>query len=214
MTVVIVARGVDVSGPGWSPRERIVYSCAQLVRAQGVTGTGLREVVAKAEAPRGSLQHYFPGGKDQIVREGIAWSGDFAAARVEQYFSAMRTPTPGGLFAAMVDQWRAEFTARGFAAGCPLVAAAADVAASSGAFREAIRDAFDAWLAPVGGALRRMGVPPTRARSHALLMISSLEGVIVLARTHEDLTALTAVVRELRPLLDSAAADGSGREGR
>jgi hypothetical protein len=37
------------------------------------------------------------------------------------------------------------------------------------------------------------------------VMISSLEGAIVLARTHEDLTPLATVVRELRPLLDSAA---------
>jgi AcrR family transcriptional regulator len=205
MTAVIVREEVGLPAPERSPRERIVYSCAQLVRAQGVTGTGLREVVAKADAPRGSLQHYFPAGKDQIVREAIAWSGSFAAERVEQYFAEMRTPTPGGLFAAMAGQWQAEFTARGFAAGCPLVAAAADVAASDGALREAIRDAFDAWLAPVADALRRMGVPPARARSLALVMISALEGAIVLARTHEDLTPLATVVRELRPLLDGAA---------
>ena len=45
-----------------TPRERMVLSAAQLVRIHGVGATGMRDVVAHAEAPRGSLQHYFPGG--------------------------------------------------------------------------------------------------------------------------------------------------------
>lgn len=187
------------------PRERIVYSCVQLVRVQGVTGTGVREVVARAAAPRGSLQHYFPGGKDQIVREALAWSADFAAARVRDYVDGTPEPSPGGLFAAMVGQWQADFARRGFAAGCPLVAAAADVAASNDALRETVRDGFEAWLAPVRAALRRMGVPADRAAPLAVLMVSSLEGAIVLARSQQDLAPLAAVGRELRPLLDGAA---------
>lgn len=196
------------------PRERIVYSAAQLVRRQGVTGTGVREVVASAAAPRGSLQHYFPGGKEQIVREALLWSGEFAAARVAEYVDRLRTPTPGGLFAAMARQWQREFTARGFAAGCPLVAATADVASSSDALRETVREAFDAWLTPVAAALRGMGVPARRARSLALLMIGSLEGAIVLARARADVGPLRTVVRELRPLLDAAADGGPRRAGR
>ena len=186
-------------------RERVVYSCAQLVREQGVTGTGVREVVARAAAPRGSLQHYFPGGKDQIVREALGWSAQFAAARVREYVDGAAEPSPGGLFAAMVGQWRAEFRQRGYVAGCPLVAAAADVAASNDALRETIRDGFEVWLAPVRAGLVRLGVPADRAESLALLMVSALEGAIVLARSRHDPAPLAAVEAELRPLLDGAA---------
>jgi AcrR family transcriptional regulator len=186
------------------PRERIVYSAAQLVRAKGVSGTGLREVVERADAPWGSLQHYFPGGKEQIVGEALAWAGNFAAGRVEQYSREMRTPTPGGLFARMARQWEDEFARRGFVAGCPLVAAAADVAADSAALRGAIAAAFDTWRVPLQAALRRMGVPRARSASLAIVMLSALEGAIVLARTSQDLGPLRTVVRELRPLLDGA----------
>lgn len=186
------------------PRERMVYSCAQLVRERGVTGTGLREVVARAAAPRGSLQHYFPGGKDQLVREALGWSAGFAAEQVRRYVEGTPAPTPGGLLAALVDQWRADLTRRGFVAGCPLVAAAADVAASD-ALRDTVRDGFETWLAPVRDGLRRAGVPADRAGSLALVLISALEGAIVLARSRRDLAPLDAVERELRPLLDGAA---------
>ena len=190
---------------GHGPRERVVYGCAQLVRERGVTGTGLREVVARAGAPRGSLQHYFPGGKDQIVREALGWSAEFAAARVRDYMDGTAGPTPGGLFGAMVEQWRVDLRRRGFVAGCPLVAATADVAASNEALRAAIRAGFETWVGSVRAALDRMGVPAGRAAGLALLMISALEGAIVLARSRHELAPLDAVEAELRPLLDGAA---------
>ncbi|NIH84482.1 TetR/AcrR family transcriptional regulator [Amycolatopsis granulosa] len=185
-----------------NPRDRMVYSAAQLIRTQGVSGTGMREVVEHASAPRGSLQHYFPGGKDQLVREALAWSGEFAASRVKRYAAA--APTPGGLFAGMVAQWRDQFRDEGYAAGCPLVATTADVVAGNDDLRRAVREGFETWLRPVEESLRDMGVPPERARSLAVVMISALEGAIVMARAQEDPAPLDAVVAELGPVLDAA----------
>src|SRR6185437_4846848 len=113
----------DIARP---PRDRIVYAAAQSVRERGVAATGLRGVVADADAPRGSLQHYFPGGKDQLVGEALLWSGSFAADQVRRFAAELRRPSPGALFAAMAGQWRDEFGRRGFQRGCPLVAATAD----------------------------------------------------------------------------------------
>lgn len=197
-----------------TPRERMVFSAVQLIRAQGVAATGLREVVAKADAPRGSLQHYFPGGKDQLVGEAIGWAGRFAAGRVERFAATLDPPTPAGLFAAMVDQWRREFTTKGYDAGCPLAALTTDAAAVSDTLREAAGAAFVEWRRAVREALRGMGVPTRRADSLAAVMISALEGAIMLARAHHDTAPLDTVVAELTPLLDAAtlnAARGPSR---
>ena len=51
-------------------RDRIVRSAADLVRERGVH-VGLREIVAHADGPRGSLQRYFPGGKAQLITEAL-----------------------------------------------------------------------------------------------------------------------------------------------
>ena len=56
-------------------RERIVDSSAELFRRQGYTGTGVKQIVAAASAPFGSLYHFFPGGKEQLGEEVIRWSG-------------------------------------------------------------------------------------------------------------------------------------------
>ncbi|TNC24940.1 TetR/AcrR family transcriptional regulator [Amycolatopsis alkalitolerans] len=165
----------------------------------------MRDVVEHAEAPRGSLQHYFPGGKEQLVDEAVAWAGSYAARRVREYAEALEDPTPGKLFAAMARQWRDEFTRTGFAGGCPLVAATADSAAASERLRKSVGAAFAAWQAPVAGELERMGVPERRSGTLALLMLSALEGAIVLARAHHDVAPLDAVATELAPVLDGAA---------
>ncbi|MGI5460285.1 TetR/AcrR family transcriptional regulator [Streptomyces sp. CA-249302] len=187
------------------PRERMVFSAAQLIRRDGVASTGMREVAAHAGAPRGSLQHYFPGGKEQLVNEAVGWAGQYAGKRIARFLAALPEPTPGGLFAEMVRQWTAEYEAAGFAGGCPVAAATVDCAESTESTREAAAAAFTTWTAPVARALTDMGVPEARSTPLATLMISALEGAILIARAERDTRALTTVARELGPLLDAAA---------
>lgn len=184
------------------PRERMVFSAAQLIRRDGVTATGMRDVAAHARAPRGSLQHYFPGGKEQLVNEAVGWAGRYASARIARFLAGLSRPSPSRLFAAMVHQWTEEFQTAGFGAGCPLAAATADCADSVESTRTATAAAFAAWRRPVARALTDMGVPARKADSLATLMISALEGAILIARSEQNVRALTTVARELGPLLD------------
>lgn len=194
--------GMAVSERG--PRERMVFSAAQLIRRDGVAATGMREVAAHASAPRGSLQHYFPGGKEQLVNEAVGWAGRYAGNRVARFLAALPEPTPSGLFAEMVRQWTDEYEAVGFAGGCPVAAATVDCAESTDSTREAAAAAFATWTGPVGRALVEMGVPEERSAGLATLMISALEGAILMARAERDVRALTTVSRELGPMLDAA----------
>jgi AcrR family transcriptional regulator len=180
----------------------MVLSAAALIRREGVTATGVRDVVAHAQAPRGSVQHYFPGGKDQLVGEALQWAGDFAAERVRRYLRRGGA-TPSGLFAYMAKQWSDEFRTAGYAAGCPVVAAAADVAATSDRLRADMRSALERWQDAIREALTSMGVSAQRAETLATVMLSALEGAIVLSRIQQDTSPLDAVVAELAPILDS-----------
>ena len=186
------------------PRERMVFSAAQLIRRAGVSATGMRDVAAHAGAPRGSLQHYFPGGKEQLVNEAVGWAGRYASGRIARFLAALPTPTPSGLFAEMVRQWTDEYETSGFAGGCPVAAATTDCAESADSTREAASTAFAHWHGSVAAALVDMGVPRERASALATLMLSALEGAILLARAEQDVRALTTVSRELAPLLDAA----------
>jgi AcrR family transcriptional regulator len=182
----------------------MVRTAAQLIRRKGVSGTGLREIVVEAGAPRGSLQHYFPGGKEQLVNEALVWMGAAAARRVGRRVGG--SPTPGALLEAIVSDWRDDLTRENFAAGCPLLAAASDTASTNEHVRQVVRRAFEAWEAALCSALVDLGVPSQRAESLARVVISALEGAIILCRVRGDLVALDALVGELGPLLDAGTA--------
>jgi AcrR family transcriptional regulator len=187
------------------PRERMVRSAAQLIRRKGVSGTGMREIVTDADAARGSLQHYFPGGKEELVSDALLWAGDVAARQIRGCLSVLKSRTPGALLACVVDWWRGDLSDQQFSAGCPLVAAAADTAATSDQLRQVLRRAFDGWLEPLSESLVELGVPPERSDNLAIVVIAALEGAIVLARIRHDLTPFDALVLELGPLLDAVA---------
>jgi AcrR family transcriptional regulator len=186
----------------------MVFSAAQLIRRDGVNATGMREVAAHAGAPRGSLQHYFPGGKEQLVNEAVAWAGRYAAGRVDRFLAEvaeLAEPSPSALFTAMVGQWTREFDAGGLRAGCPVAAATVDCAESAASTREAAAAAFATWNAPLAAALTGLGVPAAQAPALATLMISALEGALLIARAEQSPAPLLTVARELGPLLDLRA---------
>jgi AcrR family transcriptional regulator len=192
-----------MSGKTQAPRERMVYSAAQLVRARGVSATGVRDVVAHANAPRGSFQHYFPGGKDQLVGEAVVWAGNFAAKWVTAYREKAEDPSPSGLFAHMAQYWRDDMTARRYEGGCPVMATAAELAGGDSPVNDQVRAAANSWEGAVAEELVRMDVAPSRARMLATLMIAALEGAILLSRVRREVGPIDTVVTELSPLLDS-----------
>ena len=164
------------------PRDRMVRSAAQLIRRKGVSGTGMREIVTDADAPRGSLQHYFPGGKEELVSDALLFMGDVSARRIRRCLSELDSRTPSALLAAIVATWERDLTTEKFSAGCPLVAAAADTAGTSNRLRQVLRRAFDGWLEPLSESLVDLGVPLERSDNFAVLIIAALEGAIILAR--------------------------------
>jgi AcrR family transcriptional regulator len=200
----MTAAGPSKSG-ALPPRERMVQSAANLIRRKGVSGTGMREIVIDAGAARGSLQHYFPGGKEELVSDALLWAGDAMAQQVRRSLSKLESRTPSALLASVVDWWRRNLTNEQFLAGCPLIAAAADTAATSEHLRAVLRRAFDGWLEPLSESLVELGVPPERSDNLAVVVIAALEGAIILARIRHDLTPFDALVLELGPLLDAVA---------
>lgn len=186
------------------PRERVVYAAAQHLRSAGPTAASLRAIVRDARAPWGSLRHYFPGGKEQILSEALAWSGGYAAADVAGYLQSA-DPTPGGLFVHLLDGWARELKRYDFGRGCPVAAATLDPGEGTPGLTGATRTALDRWLTAIEGALSAMGVEG--ARSQARSMLSMLEGAIIISRVQRSTTALSEL-RQFAPHFDAAAQPG------
>jgi AcrR family transcriptional regulator len=163
-----------------STRERIVDASAELFRRQGYAGTGVKQIVTAAQAPFGSLYHFFPGGKEQLGAEAIRTSG----ALYEQLIPAVLDPAPDvvtgvrAFFAGAAEHLRET----DYADACPIATVALEVSSSSETLRAACADVFESWIAAGAARYATAGVTPEKARELTIAMLAALEGAFVLAR--------------------------------
>src|SRR5215217_1777840 len=101
-----------------STRDRLLFASAELFRRQGYAATGLKQVTAQAEAPFGSLYHYFPGGKEQLGEEVLRRGGAFFLALYEQIADAAEDVASG--VSDFFDGAAATLDATEFADACPI----------------------------------------------------------------------------------------------
>ncbi|GAB3398551.1 TetR/AcrR family transcriptional regulator [Schumannella luteola] len=176
-----------------SPRERIVRSTAHLMRRRGISGIGLREIVAHAGAARGSLQTYFPQGKNQLIEEAIRYAvTEFPPG----YGTAIRTAeTVADAVRILVDPWRRLLLDFDFDAGCPVTPVLIDGIVDE-RLREVAIENFDAWTASVQKVFTvAFDFDEADARAFAVGLVSSIEGAVLLCRARRDLDAFDDVER-------------------
>ena len=161
-------------------RERIVDVSAELFRRQGYNATGMKQIVTAAQAPFGSVYHFFPGGKEQLGAETIRTSGAMYGLLLPAVFDAVPDVVTGAraFFAGAAEHLRET----DYTDACPIATVALEVSSSSEPLREACADVFDEWIAAGTELLVGAGIAEDRARELTIGMISALEGAFVLAR--------------------------------
>jgi len=186
----------------------MVHSAGVLVRERGVHGVGLREIVAHAGGPRGSLQRYFPGGKTQLVAEALDLAGADVAADTEPKLSEARTLADA--IDAVIAPWRALLVDSDFTLGCPIAATVVD-AADNDPLRERARALLAQWQDSVRDALIRFGDPESGASDHASVLLAAVEGALILARAQRSTAPLDAVQRFFTTSLTPSAGPSRAR---
>jgi AcrR family transcriptional regulator len=182
-------------------RDRILDSTAELFRRHGYTGTGLKQIVAEANAPFGSIYHHFPGGKEQLGGEVIRRSGrmyfelfELIMDNADDYVSGI-----GDFFAGAAMT----LEATDYADACPIATVALEVASTNEPLRLATAEVFESWIAGAAERGVAAGFSAEKSRELAILIIAALEGAFVLCRAMRTTEALavagaaaTAAVRE------------------
>ncbi len=188
-----------------STKERFLDATAELFRRYGYTGTGLKQIVASANAPFGSLYHHFPKGKEQLAEEVIRRSGQMYFELVTAIYDAAPDPV-----AAAEDVFRgaaAVLAATNFADACPIATVALEVASTNERLRQATADVFESWIEGATMRIGEAGVEPAKARELAILLIAALEGAFVLSRAMRTTEAVdiagAAVAALMREALNS-----------
>jgi AcrR family transcriptional regulator len=169
-------------------KERILDTTAQLFQRYGYTGTGLKQIVAAANAPFGSIYHHFPNGKAQLGEEVIRRSGQMYKELFEAIFEAapdVETATRD-FFVGAAETLRLT----DYADACPIETVALEVASSNEPLREATAEVFESWIVAGTEHLAGAGIPEARARELTITFLAALEGAFVLCRASKTTEAL------------------------
>jgi AcrR family transcriptional regulator len=180
-----------------APRHRgaIVRAAVTLFRRNGYAATGINEIAEVSGAPKGSLYHYFPDGKEQIAEAAVRFAGAGVVATLEQLEQEHTTASSMiRAYCRLLAGWMAK---SGFRDGCPIATTLLEAAPQSADMAAAGREAFAGWCAVIARALVRDGFGKAEARRLATLAISSIEGALILTRVEGSAVPIEDVAKSL-----------------
>jgi TetR/AcrR family transcriptional regulator, lmrAB and yxaGH operons repressor len=184
------------------PRERVVQAASRLLRTRGYAGTSLRDIVKAADAPWGSLQHYFPGGKDQIVVEAMRTGTSQVDGMIDDAFGRGRGAEAA--VRAFFAQSAEVMEKRDFEAGCPVALVALEHAGGEDEIARLSRASLDGWIERFATYLREDGIESRAARRLGAAIINQYEGALMLSRIGRDVAPLRNAGNAMRQLVADA----------
>jgi TetR/AcrR family transcriptional repressor of lmrAB and yxaGH operons len=166
-------------------RTRMIAGAVQLLAQQGLQATSFSEVLQLTGAPRGSIYHHFPGGKDQLVAAAVFAAGDHAMRVLDPLTGA----SPEKVTETFLGLWRLLLVHTDNKAGCAVLAVT--VATRSDELLDQAGGVFRAWRARLAELLAEGGLG--EATAFAATLVAAAEGAVVLARAERSVEPFDAV---------------------
>ena len=185
--------------PAPNTRSRILTAAQRLFRQRGYHATGLADILQLAGAPKGSMYHHFPGGKEAIgvcVIESITAGllGLLAASRARSAEALVRQV--GAQMATVMEKTSYEL--------CTLFAAFAAERKTSPLLGDAVARAYEALASAIEQRLRSEGHAPRAAKDTALTVTVLLEGGSLLSQAQQSTAAFQLSVKQAALLCRAA----------
>lgn len=172
-------------------RDRMIDGAIRLLAKQGLQATSVADVLAMTGAPRGSVYHHFPGGKDQLVSAAV----DRAGVRALKVFDGKQGGGAEELTSLFLGIWRELLVRTQCGAGCAVLAVT--VATDS---QELLRHAgavFHSWRGQLADLFEHAGLSAKDAAQFAATLVAASEGAVVLSRAEQSLEPFDLVADQL-----------------
>ncbi len=165
-------------------KDSLVRTAMRLFRQQGYASSGLQQILAESEAPRGSLYHYFPGGKDELGEAAV----NMAARLIGEMLAdlAGRHKTPEGFVKAYCRTMAKWMEESDFRSGCPIATTMLETTPHAPGLTRAGVAALDHWIDIIAPVFIAKGTSAKEARAKAQLLIATMEGALLIARIRQS----------------------------
>ncbi|EGO95018.1 TetR/AcrR family transcriptional regulator [Acidiphilium sp. PM] len=183
-------------------RADVVPLLGEVFREFGYEGASLSRITGRTGLGKGSLYHFFPGGKEEMAQAVL---DDVDAWFERHVFAPLRDEAPEVAPEAAIEGMWDAVTAyfRSGARICLVGAFALD--GTRDRFAEAVSGYFVRWIAALRDALVRRGWAPAEAAARAEEAVLGIQGALVLARATGDQAVFVRAIERLRVRLRPAA---------
>jgi len=181
-------------------KARLAESMLELIQTSGYSGTGLNAVIEHAAAPKGSVYFHFPEGKEAL---GVA-AVNLARQQFEAVIAgaAASAESPAAAVRTAVEALANIVSGSDFRLGCPVSVVTLEMGAESERLRQACVSAFESWIALTTALLESEGIDVEDARSLATVVVSTIEGAVIVSRAMRSTEPLKAAVDVVAELID------------
>lgn len=172
---------------GGSHREAILTAAIILFRRKGYFGCGIGDILEMSGAPKGSLYHHFPNGKEQLAVESV----EQITISIERLLDGNKNAPTSDVIQALgenIAEWMKESASPEEAETCAFIASIAAVGEFVPSVSAACKDAYLHISAMLTERLKTEGWDDVEARNTALMVVSILEGSGTVSQSIGDRT--------------------------
>ena len=187
-------------------RDKMVQSAASLIGKRGMNATSFSDVLADSGAPRGSIYHHFPEGKRQLTECAMRLTSD----QVLAYLRSSTATSSHGVVRHFTALVRGVVVASAGRAGCAIAGVTIDVTNEEDDLLAIAREAFQSWVSVLAAQLEVTGLPAARARGVAMILVTAVEGGLVVCRAEGSDEPLRVVEDELLALVPDTVSSHGG----
>jgi TetR/AcrR family transcriptional regulator, lmrAB and yxaGH operons repressor len=180
-------------------RETLIAVTAKLIQQKGVNATGINEIIKAAGAPKGSLYHHFPGGKDQLVIEAIHQAKEYLSHRFKKAMKGKSSVEKG--LEAVLDDYADGLNITNFSAGCPMATVALEVAGNNEEIRKACNEVLDYWITSLTSYFEYKNIKA--GKKEATDFMTRLEGALLIAQIQKSDKPLKTLKSQLKDILNN-----------
>lgn len=176
-------------------RQRMVQSAARLFRRHGYHAVGFRRIIDESGAPRGSIYHHFPGGKEQLGVEAVRFSGAALIRQVRRV--AGEEAEVAAALELLGEQLADLLEASDYADGCPVATVALECSSGPASVAQACRDVLREWVGVLAARLVEEGWEAEAAHRFSVTIVAAFEGALLMAKAERDTAPVRTVAAEL-----------------
>ena len=175
----------------------------ELFAAKGYHSTSVADILSRTQLNSGSLYHAFPGKQDILIAVLQAYRDGIGPMLLDPAWAGLSDPVER-IF-ALLAAYRGMIVTSDCSYGCPIGSLALELHEADPAVRELLAANFSAWVAAIEACIAEAGdrLPADLdTRALAELVLTTMEGGVMQARTHRDVAYFDRSIAGLRQYFD------------